>query len=111
MEEMKNKLLKEICLSLAAVFAAVAPVWAVAPVVFKKCVQCHGELGKGGTRAAPDLSEGYLTPEQFRKQMKKGSKWKTRDMKHPRYRWKKMPAQRNLSDEEIERLYKYIVSN
>ena len=77
----------------------------------ENCVKCHGKLGNGGTRAAPDLAESKLNPGQFRKQIKKGSKWKTRDMKHPRYRWKKMPAQRNLSDEEIERLDKYILSN
>lgn len=107
---MRGALFKGISFLLVALFASVAPAWAEAPAVFKKCVKCHGQLGKGFTRAAPDLAESHLTPEQFTKQIRKGSKWKTRDMKHPRYRWKKMPSQRNLSDEEIKRLYKYILS-
>ena len=108
---MSVALLKRISFLPVALILAVAPAWAEAPVVFEKCVKCHGQPGSGGTRAAPDLSESGLTQEQFRKQIKRGSKWKTREMKHPRYRWKKMPAQRNLSDEEIERLYQYLLFN
>lgn len=93
-----------------ASIAMATPSFANAPAAFQKCVKCHGKPGGGGTRAAPDLAESKLNHEQFIKQIKKGSRWKTRDMKHPRYRWKKMPAQRNLSDEQVELLYKYIYS-
>jgi mono/diheme cytochrome c family protein len=84
--------------------------WAGAPPAFEKCVKCHGPLGDGGTKAAPDLAATGLTFEQFKLQIKKGSMWKGRHMKNPRYRWKKMPRQVNLSDADIESLYHYIRS-
>jgi len=104
-------LFKKIVFLLAGLILAVTPAFAEAPAVFAKCVKCHGQPGKGGTRAAPDLSGSKLSLAQFSKQIKKGSKWKTREMKRPMYRWKKMPAQLNLSDEEIEKLYQYIQAN
>jgi len=92
----------------------IAPVVAVSkpsrPKVFTKCVKCHGEVGQGGTRAAPDLATTRMTFKQFKTQVRHGSGWKNRPPKNPRYRWKKMPAQIGVDDTDLEKIYSFIKS-
>jgi len=98
---------------MAAAVVAISPAPArpaTAPAVFTRCVKCHGQPGAGGTRAAPDLAETRMNPEQFAIQVRKGSKWPDRPPKHPRYRRKEMPAQLGVTGEQIEDIYRYLVS-
>lgn len=74
----------------------------------KRCKNCHGSPGWGGTRTAPDLADTKLTFEQFEKQIKYGSNWEGKPPKRRRYRYKKMPPQLNLSESEMKSLYSYI---
>lgn len=79
-----------------------------APTAYKKCRVCHGAPGEGGTRHAPDLAESRMTPEQFRTQVAKGSKWDGKPPKIPAYKYKKMPAQIGVSDADVERIYNFV---
>lgn len=80
------------------------------PVSYRKCVTCHGEPGGGGTMAAPDLAGMELDFGQFKKQLLKGSDWEGKPPKKWKYRWKKMPPQVGLSEEQIRALFEYIKS-
>ncbi len=80
------------------------------PKAFTKCAKCHGAVGHGGTRTAPDLATTKMTFKQFKTQVRHGSGWKGRPPKNPRYRWKKMPAQIGVDDTDLEKIYSFIKS-
>jgi len=99
---------KSVTFVLVFLLALGARAEASAPAAYKKCRNCHGTPGGGGTKAAPDLAESELSFEQFRNQALNGSEWEGKPPKNWKYRWKKMPPQVGLSDSDLKALYEYI---
>ena len=79
-----------------------------APEAYSRCEKCHGMPGGGNQKGGPDLAKSTTDLEVFSKQVKLGSRWKEKDDKKSSYKWKEMPPQTGVSDEDIKRIFKFV---
>ncbi|MDH4184911.1 MAG: cytochrome c [Nitrospinota bacterium] len=96
--------------AMAAIWLAGCPGGAKAPEAYSRCVKCHGLPGGGHQKGGPDLAESTLGEEDFARQVTLGSRWKEKDGRISQYKWKEMPPQTGVSDQDIKRIYKFIRS-
>jgi len=79
-----------------------------APEAYSRCEKCHGMPGGGRQKGGPDLAGSTTDLEVFSRQVKLGSRWKNVGAKKPGYKWKEMPPQTGVSDEDIKAIFKFI---
>ncbi len=105
-------MIRSIALAIAIMFVMAVPGMAAKdmPAKYKKCKMCHNMPDAGKGKVGPNLLTSTWSVEEWQKQVALGSKRDDHPGKQEKYKSKKMPKQKGISEAEVQEIYDYVQS-